>query len=1006
MVWPTTRVSPEHVSGRTYDGTILGTFYHKGGVRISDLFSRRFSVNTRKEILSSLTLYSEFPEDILWKISKAKASEIRRLVQLWRGMEDSILISTPELVNNPLHPLHLKLWRWCITTAIHSYDHCASEWKKLCLHVKHLTSNSRQLRENDVPRSLPGNHNGGLSPIWMSMLPWLKAIYIANACNSAANKDVLARAGTFAQHRQLPAPPITDKRFGEEVLSWISDLQRIPVWDVRLEQRTDAALRSIVKNLNSKDLKPNPHISLSASACAEATRQEGGRAVSFMAMYLQEYVCKAPKVTFSGLTWLGAPYEVREGVPRVYTMCRTQPLHEDIKYFLSSSFRDESGEGTPLQVMFSGDGSHVRLEEPIFGLDEELPQQLFQLAIELCIENHYLKGSTYENLDDLDSIIRIGTTPIHAKAHLVNEPGNKVRWVTMECSYVTVALQPLAHWLAGVISHFPSLNSAFNRSYKGWDASIGVSMWEHPPSADHGFGVYDLTGASNNLNRNFLRHCGRTIINCFSNDGRQRRMLLLLLELLLQDREISIYKSQIVDGKREPAYLRFTTSNGVLMGNPGTKELLCLSSAVLTTMVQLSQRTPIYTLIAGDDVFVHCTLRAFDELLRLNTEYGNVINVTKTIWSQFAVFFCEEVVAYRPTAIGAMKLLWQMPYESHCHVDIIKLRLLSPFGIQSMMADDQFKNPAVGKAGALKKVLDWYPNAQMAWVALRRFLRWMGNFIRHDPLVFLPRSAGGHGIPYIGDREELLERILTEVDPGYFRIFEMMHSGGYGNSSIADLLLRRMAAGNGVRGIVDPSSLMLVSQYAALAVSSFNDQLKSFTDLEAMYEEKFPNKPHRAKDILAFSKKIGYMGYHDIAHNLDRLTLLRVGFAVASGNISPEEVLPPRNGPAPSPKMVLEKFYNVELPCYREYGFRRAEFSTSATSFQSFIGWFRSGMPEWQSKSDQIFIPCEALIDSLNGMQVKMPYRPPKGFVKGSIEDPDVAPSEGYTARIITLNRV
>lgn len=468
-----------------------------------------------------------------------------------------------------------------------------------------------------------------------------------------------------------------------------------------------------------------------------------------MKSFLDTYVrTPSEESTEEGLKTLwGAPYIKRKGYPLMYTMCREEPLSSEVDRFLHSAFYDDFA--FPRSQLKAQFGMATSLEEPMFGLDRVIPLQFLQHAISSCVESSYLDGPDHVVPLDLDPELESrypfkmkGDATIPAKAHPVCEPGNKVRWVTMEEDFVTVALQPLAHWLAGTIGRYPSLVSAFSRSWKGWDVASILQRkegLEHDES--YGFGTFDLTGASNNLNRNLLRVCGEEVINAFS-EGTHRSFLLRLLDLALLDRVV-----EVSDCEDSASYMSFRATNGVMMGNPVTKELLCLSSAVLhsITMKRSKDKCP-FNLIAGDDIFVYSSKKFFNDLLNTHRDYGNIINMTKTCWSKTMAFFAEEVLRLVPEGIGVGKLPNQVDYEElTLHPDVIKLRLLSPFGIQSTMQDSSFKNPAIGKGRSLKGMLDWHPRKDTAWVATRRFLRWMADFIRDDPLVFLPSHVGGTG---------------------------------------------------------------------------------------------------------------------------------------------------------------------------------------------------------------------------------------------------------------------
>jgi len=833
--------------------------------------------------------------------------------------------------------------------------------------------------------------------IWFDTMPWLSGIYLSQF-GLKSDRDFYQRIGTLCQTRNLPPPPLTDNRWWKEVREWVSHLTRKPVWNPTLATRVDRALGEISKFYAGRTIHKRPHISLNASGCLNTPREKGGRTVDFLKRFLDKYVRSHSTVNRKETTWFGAPYWCIDGYPKAYTMCRQNELDERIKWYLSSAFRSEWADGTPIDVMVGGEDAKIAIEEAIFGLDKELPLQFLQFAIEEAIYLGYFKGKPWYTPDD---IIRATEKPVIARAHCVSEPGNKVRWVTMEDSVIGVILQPLAHWMANIFSQYPALWSAFNRSYKMWDACVALQR-NGKPEDNFGFGVFDLTGASNNLNKNFLRLIGQWAIRNFESDPQTQWFLSTSLELMLRDREIWLY-----DQKDSEKVLTIICTNGIMMGNPGTKELLCMANAVchVIASMELSMVNP-YTLIAGDDVFLYSSHKFHTYLLQVHMDMGNLINMQKTLFSNLCTFFCEEVAILFPDKIGCGKSPWEEGGTDGLHVDVIKLRLLSPFGVQSIQQESTFKNPAIGKAGALERVFSWFPHERMKWVAVRRYLHWMSDYIRDDPLVYLPRFLGGHGIPWLGEKKDLLRLIREHVPPEFFRIFSMVSGGEADYHSFVDYLFRRMASGNTVRGILDPMSYLLTAQYSALAVTSFYSEVRVFSSFaKELQSKKTYNLSSR--DILRYIRSSGYMGYHDIADHVDRLTMIRIGFVVAAGHMPLEDYIPKKDKSLPTPLEVLTRFLREESKVLHIGGFSWSDLEPKVQDYLNFREWFLGDMKPFVLREKQLFVPNRAVEDSLAGMSIPLPYRPPLKPVKGSTADAAVDPEiEGYIAKVVSLSRV
>jgi hypothetical protein len=555
--------------------------------------------------------------------------------------------------------------------------------------------------------------------------------------------------------------------------------------------------------------------------------------------------------------------------------------------------------------------------------------------------------------------------------------------------------------MAGIFQHFEPLRSAFTRTYKAWDACVAL---QRSGTRDHesGIGTFDLTGASNNLNKEFLRIIGRWAIREYANDRHEIDFYSLSLDLILRDREIRVYDRE--DGD---LYKTIICTNGVLMGNPGTKELLTISSGVLHVICsrRLGYKIPPYTLIAGDDVILYARKHFFNLLLEIHRQFGNDINKSKTIFSSLCNFFAEEVILVDHKFVGCGKSPWEKGGDG-LHVDNIKLRLLSPFGVQSLMSESTFKNPSIGKANALKNVFSWFPNQAMKDVAQNRFGRWMSDYIRDDPLIYMPRKLGGYGLPFKGNLCDLLTAIVDKVDPAYMRIFELVSDKEVDYHSYLDFVLKRMASGNTVRGLLDPMSYELTAQYGALAVSAYSSRCKYFRDFATELQAK-KSWTISGKDIFRYIRQCGYMGYHDIADSLDRLTAFRIAFVAAAGHLPLEEFIPQRDSDLPTPSEVLTNFVEKEVKAYRVGGFSPELLNTTATSYWKFREWLLGGMKDIPLRERQIFVPAESITDSLAGMRIPIPYVAPKVPVKGTVGDFDVDPTiEGWTTQVVSLRRV
>jgi hypothetical protein len=659
-------------------------------------------------------------------------------------------------------------------------------------------------------------------------------------------------------------------------------------------------------------------------------------------------------------------------------MCRTSAL--DAKFqFLQSSFREEDAHGSLIDLLLSPLDSEKPLEEPYFGLDEALPHQLLQWSIEQCCIKGYLPSpaTRWTPLQKAESG-SFNRASIRAKAHFQPESGNKVRVLGCSEAAVTICLQPFAHWLEGVVSSYPSLRSAFKRSYKGWDFSVAIMRGSWMPSAKCGFSVFDLSGASNGLNTHFLRCFGQRIINKESNSPDQSFYLHQALELLLAPRLIEV--------RRNPSDTRYRVihcTNGIHMGDPGTKEMLCIVSALLELMVFGFTPNPPPAQVAGDDV-IGCKTRVEHEaILAKHIQYGNVINRTKAQYSEILAWYCEEILRWVPQSIGCGKAPWQVDYKTrNIHLDVAKMRLLSPFsGTSNDQASE--KNPAYGKGDALWEFLQNIKRTKLVEFIRNTFFNWMSSFISDDPMKFLPRVCGGNNVPYVGNRQELFESIMATTGPIIATIYRKLR---YGTEPppLYGVIVSRMASGNVTRGVIDPISFSLTAQFAAIAFAQFQGKTRT---IESFLQElgKKKSYPVGHKDAIRYARAQGYLSYNDIIESLDRLTTIRVTMASAAGLININEILPSKNRRLLSPSEVLRQFVDEELPHSRRlYGASKSDFDLSPEDIMSFRAWILEGSPNFVAMQQQVWVPKDSVTDSLMGMKVDIPYRKPVREVPGS----------------------
>jgi len=837
------------------------------------------------------------------------------------------------------------------------------------------------------------------------MMPWLNSFAMMKVTKdqNVLKATDIESVGYFIQTRPFPPPELNDERFEEEFQKIKAQFIRVPVFTSDMEHETRLATTVFLDVVNRKELDPKPHLSLTTNGCYESSRTQGGRALAVCKGYIERFVRAIPTQSISSTTWWGAPFVEEKGIAPYRTMCRTSQL--DKKFlFLQSSFQEETAPGGLLDIVMSQAGSEKPLSENYFGLDEAFPHQLLQWAIEECCYKGYLIGPPTKwsaaQQAKQQTFLR---APVRSKAHFQPEGGDKVRVLGCGPSCVTIALQPFAHWMAGIISKYPTLRSAFTRSFKGWDFSVSLMRGSWVPSEMDGLSVFDLEGASNGLNTPFMRCFGQKIIHNMATDPDQVFYLTQALELLLSPRVIEVRKDP-----RDKHFRVIHCVNGIHMGDPGTKEFLCTTSALMEIMVYGLQSNLPPAQVAGDDNVGIKSKVMHETIIRKHNEYGNSIVREKSQWSTIFVFYCEELIRWIPASVGIQRPPWDpsIDYDTmNIHLDIVKMRLLSPFSSVSF-DQSQEKNPAAGKGDALWDSLLNLKNKAVAEFIKHTFFNWMSSYLYDDPMKFLPRSCGGNNVPYVGDRQELFERIMKTTGPFIAVIYRKLR---YEDNPppLFNVIISRMATGNVARGIIDPVSFILTAQFANLAFTQFQDSARTLDDLkEELQGKRTYDVSH--KDALRYARQQGYLNYNDIVENLDRLTTMRLSLAAAAGAVDLDDILPSKANRLLSPSEVLRQFVDAELPHARRlYGADKDDFVVSAKDINAFRDWVLEGSPNFIHKARKYWIPQHAITDSLLGMKVDIPFRRVSSrVVPGSIQDSTrKRKNSASSGRVITQKR-
>lgn len=1024
MAWPLTRLPPGSGEARSFEGTLVGTFYTgpKGHREIiSGFYSYSYKPSERLEILKSLDDFRTLKEDVLVKLSNYTFKRCKHLVYTWRAIEDNLRLASVPILCGLKPKIVYRLWKWCVSQHAYNPNLILTQWKVICDYFRRWAAGEEPPR---IPRDIPGTQRGQLNHEWYELFPWLWELYHSRLTKEGAENVTMA-----SQTRNFPVPLLTESREREEIFQFQEELQKPrvqrPYW---LKERA-MALGTYVRSLVTKnhwDLFP--HISASFSASEDKSRSEGGKGIEILKLFLDRFVSELAPLTLSGETWFGCEYKVVKGVPKIYTMCRDAPLNLKFRYFLSSSFRTWDAPET-LAHMFvvgnSGGQPEKVLEESIWGLDRELPKQLYQLCIEELIRKGFFPGiQPHRNPLDTKAILlceHTWTKPIVCRAHCVREPGGKIRWVTMEPAYVNMFIQPIAHMVANGLGLVPSLYSAFNRSWKAWDFGDMLAIREQSRrKRSFKVGVYDLTSASNNLDRGVTREIVGGFFRTFFPDTLEwRAYLTLIMSILFRDRHVFLYRSEETREIRH----QFRATNGLLMGNAFTKEALVLISEVIHRQVAYSLKGDLAFstcwLIAGDDVALYCNRETFQRITDTHRALGNVVKKEKTFFSHKYVPFCQGGLFLGAKMFHGKRLMF-VPYGETIVTDTIMSRLLTPYGVESLMANPTAKNPVIGKGAALSAQLKYYPRKTRVGVVISLFHRNMGQLIPRDPMAFLPGEIGGYGLPHTIPLDILYQRILDEASPVLFPIFRLLKTGKRVPVWL-EFLLRDARSGVSARGLENPTLDPMIKEYEAALLNYAKVESWTFQDLQkecsTFFKEKLGRDPLTMNDddVRRYAKARGLMNSYEFAIHVDRSSALRIFFVVAAGLI-PLDIAVPKREKIPSPSSILEGFRSNEYWMRVKYDpfqdIRELfELENMEEGLSLFREWFFGGQKPVNKCLGNIYLHKSCYRDSLNGMRVPINSKrdPKEPYVKGSIRDPYFEPDQdlfiGATVHIDRLGR-
>jgi hypothetical protein len=359
--------------------------------------------------------------------------DIERFDLAWSSLEDTFLVSTPELMENPapVRSLHRWFFNSLRSKGLAKTIKIHKKWVQWFYHRA-----TRTKTFENPPFPLGGwRCDNAIYSLEATGIKWIDS---ANR-GKIIHKDQAFRLACLVSTRGFPTG---DKE--ESTTSLDKHYKTLHLPGVEVSKSWYDTLRESAKTIGieSAEAEPFPknyeHLSVTNSSCQENTRSEGGRAF-FVHLCYHEWALSVPDEDRTFLGYLGKEIQYKKGVPKWKTVLDSDIPHE-------RSEEVEFGE-----LLQSGNFPQYA------GFDSQTGYQITQCAAEYLIE-----------IGIFDSDYNIIGVP-EAGRSTINEGGFKSRIVTKDKWAITVLLQPMSHLLSGVMKHHRFARAGMSRAYQHFE---------------------------------------------------------------------------------------------------------------------------------------------------------------------------------------------------------------------------------------------------------------------------------------------------------------------------------------------------------------------------------------------------------------------------------------------------------------------------------------------------------------------------------------------------------
>lgn len=817
-----------------------------------------------------------FPKDIKDKLLRTDIDTRKCIVNGVRSFEAALLVSTPELLHDKAY---YRLWKFALFSCIHSVDGFTKIWKKTVERIKWRALKSETIEPKPVTGIPFALGERDLSKKLMETpLAWLGLVMT----RGLVSKDEATRLQLLVSTRGFPSPHNLRTYEGAH-LDHAERLCSRNLDPLPKERRQELLLlsRRVCNKIHQYgEISSHAHLSMTSSASYEGPQRKGGRGVFLGPLFAQWIQRREFKNEVKGETWFGKPYWVKPGYARWQTMCRDMEWTNPDRVFMTSCQN---------AVL---DFSDMKISDPIYGIDQYTGYQLLQFCIELGLRQKGLTGAPFFSRS---RPLAVGI-PQEIATIAIGEPGCKTRIITVSPSWLTEMLEPFSNEIGPIIASHPSCIAGSMRAAQAYEWVKSVSKKPEMGPEEY-FLTSDLTSATD-----FCRHDISSILldGLFESFNIANPYMEICKSLLCSPRILG----KMMDYRFPNPYLGSTTSSGILMGDPGTKTVLFLHNLVAEEEAYLrftrnlsihDSLLPALTLpdiispwrhfaCAGDDHLARGPKGYLQMIPLAHSRNGLEVNFPKNFLSKIGAFYTEEIILRtEKTRTSSSDLLWNRNYEETLHVDIIKMRLLSPCEKSVMLKDE--KNPAIGKGPHLFKQLAWMPkqfgiSCQLAWDIFRiRF----SNFIEwKHVLTYLPKSLGGLGIGFPPPIDELWES-FCQLPVLIQRAISLRIEGNqYFEISSC---LRSFSQNKTQRGFLNVNPA--VEQYNCIFRDFVDDSLDS-DGLKQLFIANYPNLDFEDTNFgrkRKLARELGYMPLSEVINMVDRPYLFK---CILRGEVEPK----------------------------------------------------------------------------------------------------------------------